>query len=439
MLFFSILAIAALTILTAVKLDTAMIVVVPTTAILLAVYFKRPEIGLASVLVGQNLYGIAIAAVGVEKPILAYAPYGLISLASIALLLLRKKIAIPKHLNIALISVAYLTLLFVFNYHRTDFADNTTVKTTTFFVAALIPMLCFSVLKIDESVFKLIFKAAVILGVIPVLYSALTAAAAGNISGFGRFNAIELVNVNQYARNIGYISVFALWWIFETKNRPLKLALAFFIALSFAIIIMTGSRTSLLSTMGAIFMYIALFTNLNPKKRIALIGAVSGAVGIPMFLGFGSMLRRFSSLKYVDMSLAGRVGMWKAAWEHRWDSVLIGHGTGNFASILPAWAVAGGLRHPHNLIMEYYFEWGILGLIALVSIFVSPIVLWYRIRKTSPRSEMTALSNFVLVLVAFSLVNGMIDSSAVDPQLYATLGLMTAIYINSQRGTSECV
>ncbi|HHS51201.1 MAG TPA: O-antigen ligase family protein [candidate division Zixibacteria bacterium] len=427
-------AIIVATFAAAVKLNEAMILIVPLAVVLLAAYLKSPELGFSAVIVGQNLFAIALSAANFDRPIFAYAPIGIVSLFSIGLLALQKKAAIPKKVNLVIVSVFLVTLIILFNFHRTRFPDYTAVKTVTFLVSCLVPFLCFSSIKSDADFIKKILKGAVVIGTVTILYSALNIVITGDISGWGRFNAIELVNVNHYARNIGFIVVFATWWLFDTERKWLKFGLIVFILSSLSLIIMTGSRTSLLAVMGAVLMYVAFFADVGIKQRISTLVSFVLVIAIPMTLGFGSMMRRFSSLQYVDLAVAGRVGMWLAAWEHKFDRILFGFGTGNFAAILPAWAVGANLRHPHNLFIEYYFEWGIIGLFALAMLFISPILLWRKIRRSACDYAWKSIADLLIVLVAFSFVNGMIDSSAADPHLFTTLGLLVAIYVNSHEG-----
>jgi len=423
-----IIAFALLTIFAAVNFDKILLLILPAVLVVGILFIKIPEIALGAFIVGQNLWGIVATHVGIEQPSLIYMFIGMSAILAVGLIILHKKAALPNKINPIIIAVILVLIVFFFNVHRTQFPHYTLLKSCVFLAGCITPFVFLQFLSGKTEIIEKSLKYALFIGTIPLFYSFLQFFITGVLGQTSRFNAIELVHVNQFARNLGYISVIAIWQYFQTKKNTGRLSSIAFLAASILIIIMTGSRGSLLATMGAIIIFIIAFSEMSGRKKVLYFAIAMFTALIPMVLGLGTMLRRLYSLQYMDLSLAGRLAMWKAAWEHRFDHVIFGIGTGNFASILPAWAVAAGLRHPHNLVVEFYIEWGIIGLFILAILFLCPVLVWFRIFKSDDYSTKTkSIANLMITLVAFSSVNALSNSSVSDPQLFLTLGILSSL------------
>jgi len=402
---------------------------IPLAIAIVALLLLKPEIGLGSIFVGLVLFGLIITAMGIEKPI---APFGLMGIAaafSLGMLIFLHGGSIPKKLNPIIVSALAMFILFLINVPRTTFVHHTTVKTVILITVCIVPFILFQLLSGKTEIFARSVKYALIVSILPALFLLASFALQGTMAQLRRFNALELININVVARDLGYIAIIALWAFFSAKNRLPKIALFSFVVILTFLVIVTGSRTALVSTVFGIIFYIAFFSGMSIPKKSFLIIFICGSIFLFLKLGIGAMMTRLSNLQYIDLSVAGRVAMWREAWEHKFDHILFGLGTGNFARILPAWAVGAGLRHPHNIIIEYYIEWGVIGLAVLAFLLVSPLFVWMRIKKSDEYSPQAKdLSNLFFTLFAFCAVNGLADASSADPQLFITIGVLSALY-----------
>jgi len=417
----------------AVKINIAMILVLPVL-ILLGVYFLvSPEIALGAALVGQNLFAIPLALGGAEKPIVIYLLIG-ISVASCAIMLvLTDKAKIWTNISPITIPVILLTVIFMANLYRTEYPYYATVKTFTFVVACLIPYFFLQFLAKSPKSFIKAFDYALILSVIPLVYSLGVFFIEHAYNSIGRFRAFELVHVNHYARNMGYIVVIAFWRFFNIESKRLKTAIVILICLNVFLIVSTGSRTSTIATLSSILFFIVAFSGLSRKMKAISVVSLTAITSIPFALGLGSMLKRFMNLKYMDLAVAGRMAMWKSAWEHRFDKIMFGFGTGNFAKVIQSWQEGVGLRFPHNIVIEFYIEWGIVGLAILIALLLTPFWAWYRIYKSDDYSEKVKnIANLAVTLFIFSLIASMTDSTTNDPQLFINIGMISALYLSKK-------
>ena len=280
---------------------------------------------------------------------------------------------------------------------------------------------------------------AIIISIIPVLYSYVVLLMVGVLNSFGRFNPMELVHVNQYARGLGFVIILACWFLFQKQKSSTSLGLIVFSVSSMVLILLTGSRGGFLATAFGVVTLLVVNRGISKARKVQLVVLITAVVAIMLVLGIGSVSSRMSNLRNVDLSVAGRVGMLKAAWEHKWDQILFGHGTGNFASILPAWAVGANLRHPHNIFVEYYIEWGIIGLSIFFLIFFAPLFAWLKIRRSSKtRGELENLADLAFALLVFSAVNGATNSAITDPMFFLAIGLMVSVDLKLSRDEDKC-
>ena len=252
----------------------------------------------------------------------------------------------------------------------------------------------------------------------------------GYTSQYARFNALDL-NVNQFARNMGFISILAFYKIFTSKRNTLKILLIAFIVVSLILIILTGSRSAFLASLAAIFFYLFAYTKIKISKKIIILIVLIIPILVFAVMGIGSMFNRLGNLKYVDMSLTGRIGMWQAVWEQKFDKIIFGHGTGNYSEVLPAWAKAANLSHLHNVIIEYYVEWGLVGLMCYLLLLASCFKICYEFIKKN-RNDAThfnKLGGLSTVLFIYTLMLAMVVTSSTDHMFFISIALMSSLYI----------
>lgn len=426
LLFLSIVMIGLGSLFGAVMINQFIIIGLPVALLFGIIFVLRAEMGIGLFLAGITTFGILLTVLNIDRPILVYSFLFVSMTVPTLYFILSGRAKLPEKGNPILFAVGFFALIYFFNIFRTSFPQHTIIKTFVLVSSGLLPFIILHFFSDDPDYLIRGFKSSAYLGMIPIMYSFALFFLMGQGSIL-RFAPIEVVNLNIVARTTGLLGLIAVWYFFETSAKATKAYLAIFIVSSFFLIVLTGSRASLLASFGAVVMYIVLFSGMKLSNRIIAGIAIVAMIAIPMFLGLGAMLNRFNNLKYMDLAVAGRVGMWLAAWEHRFDQILIGHGTGNFASILPAWAVGNGLRFPHNLLIEFYIEWGVFGVISYLLLFISPVVVWFKIWRSDDYSKKTKeFANLLITFVVFMFVNGLADVTASDPFLFFALGALSA-------------
>jgi len=106
-------------------------------------------------------------------------------------------------------------------------------------------------------------------------------------------------------------------------------------------------------------------------------------------------------------SVAVRVALFSRAWEAFLDHPLVGVGTGGF-EIVTATADIEGDDYPHNLVLHFASDFGVLGLAMLGAFGVATLVRW------RPDSSISVALG---VTVAFLLLNAMVSNGIYDNRM----------------------
>jgi len=414
----------------AIKINEVMIVAIPIIVLIGVLFIKTPEIGFSVFLVGQNILVVPFMILNIDKVMLIYPLMSIILILTFGLTLLYKRFDAPHRFSSIQLFVFLIALIFLFNIPRSEITTYTISKTILFISVCIIPFIVLHFWGYKTDFFEKSIDYAIILGIIPIMVSFIMLIRSGYSSQYARFNALD-INVNQYARNMGFISILAFYKIFKTNKNIYKLLLILFIAISLLFIILTGSRSAFLASLAAIFFYLFAYTNIKTSKKIIVLIVLLIPILIFAIMGIGSMFNRLGSLQYVDMSLTGRVGMWQAVWEQKFDKIIFGHGTGNYSEVLPAWAKAANLSHLHNVIIEYYVEWGLVGLMCYLLLLASCFKICYEFikKKRKDTVHFNKLGGLSTVLFVYTLLLAMVVTSSTDHLFFISIGLMSSIYI----------
>lgn len=190
----------------------------------------------------------------------------------------------------------------------------------------------------------------------------------------------------------------------------------------FALASWSGSRGALVASWAALLCALIWFKPLRTVRTIAIIIACSG-VGI--FLSrlhrvpdrhFG--LERISQAMGRDPAeiTSGRFKIWRATWDFVLDRPLIGHGQGQFGSLVPE-ARPLYIKHPHNSILQVAFDWGLLGASCFAALLI--YLCWYCLKAIGddPRSN----------LPAFLVCAGLIITSLYDGAFFFTYPIVMLV------------
>jgi O-antigen ligase len=178
---------------------------------------------------------------------------------------------------------------------------------------------------------------------------------------------------------------------------------------------------------------VAVGLALSHRVRWRLLGAAAAAAVVVMLIPEV----RHRVLTEVDFSnghntLLGRFHLWSVAIQMLRDHPIFGAGLSGFATVIgPYWNPTNIDRftYPHNIVLNFWSETGLLGLASFAWILIVGFVLsWRGFRRTAPPWRIVHLGVF-LALVAI-VVHGLVDvpywKNDLSLEFWAILGLALA-------------
>jgi O-antigen ligase len=105
----------------------------------------------------------------------------------------------------------------------------------------------------------------------------------------------------------------------------------------------------------------------------------------------------------LDDFTSRRTELWEQTIAAIGRSPLIGHGEGQFRSQIPA--SLGRLNHPHNAILQFLYQWGILGTAFLALMVVPTILAGWRAARADAGVVLPA-AGAIVGLGAMSMLDG---------------------------------
>jgi O-antigen ligase len=202
---------------------------------------------------------------------------------------------------------------------------------------------------------------------------------------------------------IGFAGAVVLHW----PARRERLIAAAFLVLGVFAVLLSFSRGGYLA-----LAVVAIALALTHKYRWPLLGV--GAVASAVLLIVPALRRRVEtefSLGNPHNTLVGRSHLWTAALQMFREHPVFGAGLSGFAAaIAPFWNATHPDRYgyPHNIVLNFWSENGLLGLAAFAWIFIAAFLLALRgWREPGPEWRVVHLG-VALALVAM-LVHGLVD------------------------------
>lgn len=175
-------------------------------------------------------------------------------------------------------------------------------------------------------------------------------------------------------RHIGYLlllgSAVSLGAIISGHDKRLHFPLAI---INIALIIWFGSRGPFAAIIAAIIIAFVIFPAFRKIDKLFIIASIMGLAALVSQIipsppnGSYNIFNRIDvtqsehradSEKNVDAISSGRLVMWKDAAQMIAQNPL-GHGSDQFK--YTAKSAKGASRHPHNAILQIFFEWGLVG------------------------------------------------------------------------------
>lgn len=228
----------------------------------------------------------------------------------------------------------------------------------------------------------------------------------------------------------------ALHW----RNSAERVAAAGFAALATLCVLLSFSRGGYLA-----LAVVAVGLALSHRRRWILLGA---AVAAFVILMLGSSTVRHRILLELDFSngsntLVGRFHLWSVALQMLRDHPIFGAGLSGFATVIgPYWNPTNIDRftYPHNIILNFWSETGLLGLAAFLWILVAGFVWsWRGYRRTEDGWRFIHLGVF-LALIAV-VVHGLVDvpywKNDLSLEFWVILSVTLAAYVLPARQTPD--
>lgn len=164
------------------------------------------------------------------------------------------------------------------------------------------------------------------------------------------------------------------------------------------------ARNSVISVTAAVLLLIVAYQNVNVAQN-RVDDAVTDTRNYISYL----LEHPNEPNKYGDSSAGQRLEMWRAAVMAAGESPVFGIGRYNFNKKLRQYAEEGRINpisghhgHPHNVFFEALADKGILGLIAVLMLYLYPLVFFIRTRKRSPESAFAGIL-LMLLIGSFSM------------------------------------
>lgn len=268
----------------------------------------------------------------------------------------------------------------------------------------------------------------------------------GAVSDFGgRYNAVAFADLTLF---FGFASLLTLPWTLSPwprLERWLKILAAFF-ALYATWLSQTRSSWMLLPVFGVVVLLSrAHWTRRTKAVFVAGLVVVLAAGSVLLWEAHGSRMRQVASdvEAYVqdadrDTSVGIRMQLWHASWLMFLEHPVIGTGARNFRPNLAELRdrgivtplVASDYGEPHNDLIAAMAGYGAVGLLAMLSLYLIPAVMFYR-RLFSPDPVIHVGAQigllFCLGYTAFSLTEMMFRNMRSVPIYGVTMVVLYAL------------
>ncbi|AKM07524.1 O-antigen ligase family protein [Pelagerythrobacter marensis] len=193
-------------------------------------------------------------------------------------------------------------------------------------------------------------------------------------------------------------------------------------AAGFWLTILSGSRVAFAA---AILVAIALCTLVDRQYRLRFAGLALAALAVAMpasYLlvpheawGLDRILSRGLIGDDINQYSSGRLAIWRDTLAAIGERPLFGHGEGQFRSQVAA--AGGGLNHPHNAVLQFLYQWGIVGTAGLALMLSASAM---QLRRLARHAEGTDLA-------AFGTLAGLVAIAMLEGALYHTYPVMIAV------------
>lgn len=230
--------------------------------------------------------------------------------------------------------------------------------------------------------------------------------------GFYRIRG-TFFNFNEYAYAITLFICFALYILLTTEKQRLYWIAS--IGLNLIALMGTFSKTSIINT-ALIFLIMSMFLPWKRKVQLLTSSVVMGSLLMAFLFTtgtFGALVTRFSNSK----SLGWRFQMWERLYNMILQgNIWIGQGVNASKNFLAVLMPRGESFAPHNVYLETTYNFGIIGLIPFVLIFIfilfKGLSVFFDKEITNHNSKIIGVS--IIVITVITMIQNFVSNAFYD-------------------------
>ncbi len=363
-----------------------------------------PFVSLAiTTLGGTTFVRLFMAMAGIETAYVLYVALGIFALFGGIVLYFKNKQA---RIELYSADFFFILLLMIFSlglFYSTD-PERGLLKVGTFVVGGFFPY--FALLPLRGEIKSL--KKLMWLGIAILAITSIATTGAIIVNGVSSWQRFTFANAGpiSFSRNFALTTLLSIMLFDYFKNKNMRIAMLLLALLSIAILVAVATRGPVIALAGALIIHFLFFSEMSLPKRVFTV-AIMGAFGaFVAFRLFDFLIVRMSAIQGAEFSAVGRVYLWKIAFSKLSETPLWGFGTSSFQSLLTSFGKGADLHYPHNIWLEYYLEWGIIGLGALLLFLFSVVKRGFKpLLSEEMTSDQRATLKISLTLFFFALAN----------------------------------
>ncbi len=276
------------------------------------------------------------------------------------------------------------------------------------------------------------------LSAIPISILVIVATFIAVIANSPNIQELDFISRPPFGTNIRYIgytctvgALISCYWLLKSKVNSLHFAIILMIGfINVTFLFWLGGRTAIGAVVVSLVIYVAFTFQSLQKKRIMLlllilVIALLSAELLSVFSwnGLSRVSDKFAfvgnDINSLDQFSSGRIAIWQLALNAFIESPWLGLGPEGYYFIPDR---TFGL-HPHNIIIQFLVEWGIISTLAFLSLmiyiaFLATKFIWQNRRDLSDSFSVSFLT--VLGLTVHSLTDGTYYHA--QPLFYLNIG-----------------
>ena len=215
-------------------------------------------------------------------------------------------------------------------------------------------------------------------------------------------------NPNYYAFYISLVVLFCIYNISKSRRWQSKLLYLLLIPMNLVALYLTECRTTFVVLLLACPVLLAFF---HHKRWLALYLALL-AVGCTLLIAFRGKIPLLPRMDQIGEDFVKRLDIWKGALHSIQDAPFFGRGYNSYVRIHQQYG-SFTADHSHNLILELFMDFGIVGAMVLFAYFFINIGKIIRLHRQNQCHTRYALTIAVLVCV---FLHGLLDITMLWPQ-----------------------